>query len=59
MKRQPAEGEKIFANDATYKGLISKYTNRSYNSTTAEKQTTHLENGKKPLIDISLKTSGQ
>ena len=24
MKRQPAEGEKIFANDATYKGLISK-----------------------------------
>ena len=24
MKRQPAEWEKIFANDVTFKGLISK-----------------------------------
>ena len=24
MKRQPSEWEKIFANDATYKGLVSK-----------------------------------
>jgi len=36
-KRQPTEWEKIFANDATDKGLISKYTNSSYNSTTATK----------------------
>ena len=33
MKRQPTEWEKIFANDMTNKGLISKYINGSYNST--------------------------
>ena len=27
MKRQPTEWKKIFANNATDKGLISKYTN--------------------------------
>ena len=27
MKRQPTEWEKIFANDKTNKGLISKYIN--------------------------------
>ena len=27
MKRQPSEWEKIFANEATYKGLISKIYN--------------------------------
>ena len=37
MKRQPIEWEKIFANDATNKGLISKYTDSSYNSTTPKK----------------------
>ena len=31
-KRQPTEWEKIFANDATNKGLISKYTNSLYSS---------------------------
>ena len=31
-KRQPKEWEKIFANDMTNKGLISKYVNSSYNS---------------------------
>ena len=29
MKRQPTFWEKIFANDTTDKGLISKYTNSS------------------------------
>ena len=34
MKRQPADWEKIFANDVTNKNFISKYTNSLYNSTT-------------------------
>ena len=34
MKRQPTEWEKISANDATNKVLISKTTNNLYNSTT-------------------------
>ena len=38
-KRQPTEWDKIFANDATDKGLIFKYTNNSYNSTAATKIT--------------------
>ena len=29
MKRQLTEGEKVFANDMTNKGLISKYTKSS------------------------------
>ena len=33
-KRQPADWEKIFANDVTNKNFISKYTNSLYNSTT-------------------------
>ena len=32
MKRQHTEWEKIFANDMTHKGLISKNINSSYNS---------------------------
>ena len=32
VKRQPAEWEKIIANEATYKGLIQKYTSNSCNS---------------------------
>ena len=36
LKRQPTEWEKIFANDATNKGLISKIYS-SYNSTTTTK----------------------
>ena len=31
-KRQPAEWEKIFTNDMTDEGLITKYINSSYNS---------------------------
>ena len=34
MKRQPTEWEKIFANDATDKDLISKIYKQQYNSTT-------------------------
>ena len=33
VKRQPSEWEKITANETTDKGLISKYTSSSYNST--------------------------
>ena len=32
MKRQPSEWEKIFANEATDKGLISKYTSNTCSS---------------------------
>ena len=31
-KRQPVECKKIFANDMSDKGLISKYIKNSYNS---------------------------
>ena len=33
-------GKKIVSNDATDKGLISKYTNNSYNSTAKKPPTT-------------------
>ena len=46
-KRQRTEWEKIFANDATNKGLISKYTNSLYSSTSKKKQTTQSKNGQK------------
>ena len=39
MKRQPMEWEKIFANNETNKGLLSKHTHTLYNSTST-KQTT-------------------
>ena len=45
-KRQPMEWEKIFTNDARDKGLISKYTNNSCNSTRT-KNTTRLKNVQK------------
>ena len=32
VKRQPSEWEKIIANEATDKGLMSKYTNSSWSS---------------------------
>ena len=54
MKRQPTDWEKIFANDATDKGLISKYTNSSYNSIT-KKQTNQSKKGQKTETDISPK----
>ena len=45
-KRQPSEWEKIFANEATDKGLISKYTSSSCISI-SKKQTTQFKNGQK------------
>ena len=46
VKKQPSEWEKIIANEASDKGLIPKYTIRSYNSM-PEKQTTQSKSGKK------------
>ena len=45
-KRQPSEWDKIFANESTDKGLISKYISSSYNSI-PEKQTTQSKSDKK------------
>ena len=45
-KRQPSEWEKIFANEATDKGLISKYASSSYSSI-SKKQTTQSKNRQK------------
>ena len=45
-KRQPSEWEKIFANEATDKGLISKITSSSCSSI-SKKQTTQSKNGQK------------
>ena len=42
-KRQPSEWEKIFANEATDKGLISKI----YKQLNIKKQTTQSKNGQK------------
>ena len=45
-KRQPSKWEKIFANEATDKGLISKIYKDSWSSI-SKKQTTQLKNGQK------------
>ena len=45
-KRQPSEWEKIFANKATDKGLISKIY-KQLSSSISEKQTTQSKNGQK------------
>ena len=50
MKRQPTDWEKIFANDVTYKGLVSKIY--SLWCLIASKQTTHSKNGQKTWIEI-------
>ena len=42
-KRQPSESEKIFANEATDKGLISKI----YKQLNSKKQATQSKNGQK------------
>ena len=48
MKRQPSEWEKIFANEATDKGLISKiYKQLMQLSSISKKQTTQSKNGQK------------
>ena len=51
MKRQPSGWEKIFANEATDKGLTSKI----YMQLNIKKQTTESKNGQKTVIDISPK----
>ena len=46
VKRQPSEWEKIIANEATDKGLISKIYKQLIH-TIPEKQTTQSESGEK------------
>ena len=43
MKREPTVWEKIFVNDTSDEGLISKYIKNSHNST-LRRQTTQLKN---------------
>ena len=47
MKRQPSEWEKIFANEITDKGLISKIYKQFMQLSIKKKQTTQSKNGQK------------
>ena len=49
--KQPTDWEKIFANNATNKGLISKYTNSSYSSI-SKRQTTQSKNGQRASLVV-------
>ena len=53
-KRQPSEWEKIFANEATDKGLISKIC-KLLMQLNIKKKPTQSKNGQETYIDISPK----
>ena len=55
MKRKLSEWEKIFVNEATDNGLISKIYKKLIQLNIKKKQTTQLKNGQKTQVDISPK----
>ena len=52
MKRQPMKWEKIFANDVTDKGLISKIYKQLILLIIEKTNSIKKKNGQKPYIDI-------